>query len=66
MRFRDAVVFAYKMDWPLNISLTITWDALQTTGERNEGHCLGRGEWAREKYVRDELVQMLDEALAAE
>lgn len=58
MRFRDAVVFAYKMDWPLNVSLTITWDALQTTGERNEGHCLGRGEWAREKYVRDELARL--------
>lgn len=57
-RFRDAVLFAYAMDWPLNIGLTITWAALQTAGERNEGHCLGRGEWAREKYTRDELARL--------
>lgn len=56
VRFRDAVTFAYAMDWPLNIGLTITWTALETAGERNEGHCLGRGEWDREKYTRDELA----------
>jgi hypothetical protein len=56
MRFREAVVFAYAMDWPLNIGITITWTALETAGERNEGHCLGRGEWDREKYTRDELA----------
>ncbi|CAM3976021.1 hypothetical protein PAYE108092_15845 [Paracoccus yeei] len=50
-RFRDAALFAYAMDWPLNVGLTITWTALQVAGERNEGHCLGRGEWAREKYT---------------
>ena len=50
--------FAYAMDWPLNIGLTITWTALQTAGERNEGHCLGRGEWEREKYARDELARL--------
>ena len=44
MRFREAVAFAYAMDWPLNIGITITWAALETAGERNEGHCLGRGE----------------------
>ena len=58
MRFRDAVAFAYAMDWPLNIALTITWAALQTAGERNEGHCLGRGDWGREKYTRDELARL--------
>ena len=58
MRFREAVSFAYAMDWPLNIGITITWTALETAGERNEGHCLGRGEWDREKYTRDELARL--------
>lgn len=58
MRFREAVAFAYAMDWPLNIGITITWAALLTTGEHNEGHCLGRGEWDREKYTRDELARL--------
>ena len=58
MRFGEAVTFAYAMDWPLNMSLTITWPALQTAGEKNEGHCLGRGEWDRESYVRDELRRL--------
>lgn len=58
MRFQDAVTFAYAMDWPLNIGLTITWTALETTGEHNEGHCLGRGEWDREKYTRNELGRL--------
>jgi hypothetical protein len=58
MRFREAVAFAYLMDWPLTIGLTITWTALETAGERNEGHCLGRGEWDREKYTRDELARL--------
>lgn len=58
MRFREAVAFAYAMDWPLNIGLTITWTALQSAGEHNEGHCLGRGEWDREAYTRDELARM--------
>ena len=58
MRFREAVAFAYAMDWPLNISLTITWAALEAAGEHNEGHCLGRSEWGREKYTRDELARL--------
>lgn len=58
MRFRDAVAFAYDMDWPLNIAVTITWTALETAGERNEGHCLGRGEWDRERYTRNELARL--------
>jgi len=58
MRFREGVAFAYAMDWPLNIGITITWTALQAAGERNEGHCLGRGEWEREQYVRDELSRL--------
>lgn len=58
MRFTEAVAFAYAMDWPLNIGITITWAALETAGERNEGHCLGRGEWDREKYTRDELARL--------
>jgi len=58
MRFREAVTFAYAMDWPLNVGLTIAWAALQAAGERNEGHCLGRAEWDREKYTRDELARL--------
>jgi len=58
MRFREAVVFAYAMDWPLNIGITFTWTALQDAGERNEGHCLGRGEWDREQYTRNELARL--------
>jgi hypothetical protein len=58
MRFRESVKFSYAMDWPLNIGLTITWAALMTAGEHNEGHCLGRGEWDREKYMRNELARL--------
>ncbi|GGH41148.1 hypothetical protein SAMN05444007_11638 [Cribrihabitans marinus] len=58
MRFREAVAFSYTLDWPLNIGLTITWTALQAAGEHNEGHCLGRSEWARENYTRDELSRL--------
>lgn len=58
MRFSEAVAFAYAMDWPLNISITITWTALTAAGERTEGHCLGRGEWDREKYTRNELARL--------
>jgi len=58
MRFGEAVAFACAMDWPLNIGLTMTWTALQSVGEHNEGHCLGRNEWNREKYTRDELARL--------
>lgn len=56
--FRAAVAFAYAMDWPLNIFITLTWPALLEAGEHNEGHCLGRGEWDREQYLRDELARL--------
>lgn len=58
MRFLEAVAFAYAMDSPLNIALTVSWDALLRAGEHNEGHCLGRGEWDRERYMRDELARL--------
>ncbi|MFT7028275.1 MAG: hypothetical protein ACJAVS_002511 [Paracoccaceae bacterium] len=57
-RFRDAAAFAYAMDLPLNTALTITWPALLTAGEHSEGHCLGRGEQDRERYVRKELARL--------
>ena len=57
-RFHDAVMFAYAMDWPLTVTLTMSWTALITTGERNEGHCLSRAEWNRETYVRNELARL--------
>ncbi len=56
--FREAVAFAYEMDWPLNIALTVSWDALVQAGEKNDGHCLGRGVWGREKYFRNELARL--------
>lgn len=58
MQFREAVAFAYAMDWPLTVGLTITWTALETAGEHNEGHCLGRDKWDREKYARKELARL--------
>lgn len=58
MRFREAVLFAYAMDWPLNIGITLSWAALKAVGEHNEGHCLGRDEWDREKYTRDEFARL--------
>lgn len=58
VRFKEAVAFAYAMDWPLNFGITLNWTALQAAGEHNEGHCLGRGEWDREKYARNELARM--------
>ena len=58
MHFREAVTFAYEMDWPVNVGLTVCWDALVQAGEKNEGHCLGRGEWDREAYFRDELARL--------
>lgn len=57
-QFPEAVAFAYAMDWPLNIGLTISWDGLWTAGEHLEGHCLGRGEWERERYARIELARL--------
>ena len=58
MHFREAVAFAFEMDWPLNIALTVSWDALVQAGEKNDGHCLGRGVWGREKYFRNELARL--------
>jgi len=58
LRFDKAVTFAYAMDWPITTTITISWTALQATGERNEGHCLGRDAWDRETYIRDELARL--------
>lgn len=57
-QFSEAVAFAYAMNWPLNIGLTISWDALWAAGEHLEGHCLGRDEWGRERYARAELARL--------
>ncbi len=56
--FREATEFAYEMDWPMNIALTVSWDALVQAGEKNDGHCLGRGAWDREAYSRKELARL--------
>jgi hypothetical protein len=53
--FKDAALFAWKMDWPLNVAVTISWNAVLEAGEKNEGHCLGRDDADREEYVRSEL-----------
>ncbi|MFT6773200.1 MAG: hypothetical protein ACJA1L_000909 [Paracoccaceae bacterium] len=57
-RFREAAAFAFAMDLPLNTALTITWHALLTAGERNEGNCIGRDEQERERYIRKELARL--------
>jgi len=56
-RFTDAVAFAYRMDWPLNVGITVSWSALVAAGEHHDGHCLGRGEWERDCYLRHELAR---------
>lgn len=58
MKFKEAAIFAYAVDLPLNMGITITWAALLATGEHNDGHCLNRDEWDRESYLRDELARM--------
>jgi hypothetical protein len=58
VRFHDAVLFAYAMDWPLTVGVTLSWDALKAAGEHNEGHCLWRDEWDREQYIRNELARL--------
>ncbi|PID35456.1 MAG: hypothetical protein CR958_00095 [Rhodobacterales bacterium] len=57
-KFSRAVIFAYSQDWPLTIGLTVSWDALLLAGEHDEGHCLGRDPWDREKYLRRELCRL--------
>jgi hypothetical protein len=57
-RFRDAVSFAYEMDWPLTVAITVSWDALLQAGEHNSGHCLSRGEWGREACLRRALARL--------
>lgn len=55
----SAVEFAYRMDWPLNCHLTITWHALIVAADVKEGHCLWRPPGRREVYVRTELARRL-------
>lgn len=56
--FRAAVLFAYEMDWPVNVSITITWSALITAGEHNEGNCLSKSAAARDTYLRREISRL--------
>lgn len=57
-KFSKAVRFAYSQDWPLIVSLTISWDALILVGDHNEGNCLWRPPWDREGYLRKELRRL--------
>ena len=57
-RFEQAIRFSYHTDMPLNYAITITWSALIEAGEHNEGHCLGKGSWERERYLRKELARV--------
>lgn len=41
MRFREAVAFAFAMDWPLNIGITITWTALIQAGSTTKAIASG-------------------------
>ena len=56
--FRAAVSFAYAMDWPVNVSITITWSALREAGDHSEGHCLGKSAIERDAYLRRELARV--------
>jgi hypothetical protein len=56
--FRAAVLFAYEMDWPINVSITITWSALIEAGEHSEGHCLGKSAAERDAYLRREIARV--------
>ena len=53
--FHAALQFAYDMDWPINVALTVNWKALIYAGSRNEGHCLALAEAERDAYLRKEL-----------
>jgi hypothetical protein len=56
--FKAAVSFAYAIDWPVNISITVTWSALITAGEHNEGNCLGKSASERDTYLRREIARL--------
>lgn len=56
--FRAAVLFAYQMDWPINVGVTITWSALIEAGEHNGDHCLGKSAVERDAYLRRELARV--------
>ena len=49
--FRATVSFAYEIDWPVNVSVTVTWSALITAGEHNEGNCLSKPASERDTYL---------------
>lgn len=53
-----AVLFAYEMDWPVNVSITVTWPALIEAGEHNEGHCLGKSASSRDIYLWREIARL--------
>jgi hypothetical protein len=57
-KFRAAAAFAHDMDWPLNVTTTITWSALVTHAKTvvRDGHCLGRHD--RSTHVRRELARL--------
>ena len=56
--FRSAVLFAYEMDWPVNVCITITWSALIAAGEHNEGNCLSKSASERDAYLRREIARL--------
>jgi hypothetical protein len=56
--FRAAVSFAYEIDWPVNVSVTITWSALIEAGEHNEGNCLDKSASERDTYLRREIARL--------
>ena len=56
--FQAAVSFVYAMDWPMNVTVTVTWSALISAGERNEGNCLGKPASARDTYLRRDIGRL--------
>ena len=45
-------------DWPVNVTITITWSALIMAGDHNEGHCLGKPAGERDTYLRREIARL--------
>ena len=56
--FTDSTAFAYYSGWPLEMRITITWDAC-TYGDQNEGHILGMSDDARNERLRIDLARRL-------
>lgn len=55
---KNAARFAFSSDLPLNVMVTISWDALLLSGDHNDGHCLGVPPIEREERLRRGLRRL--------